>query len=101
MDQGQSSTVEVLRFIGALFGLVQSPFLLGGTIQCHLECLREEYPVEVAEIEKSLYVDNIISGGETADAVHSLKARAVEIFEKGKFTLHKWHSNKQELDGES
>jgi hypothetical protein len=34
------STVEVLRFTRALFGLVQSPFLLGGTIQCLLESMR-------------------------------------------------------------
>ena len=86
------STVEVLRFTRALFGLVQSPFLLGGTIRCLLESMRQKYPTEVAEIEKSLYVDDVISGGETTEAVHSLKAKAVEIFERGKFTFHKLHS---------
>jgi hypothetical protein len=30
-----------------------------------------------------------------------LKAKAVEIFERGKFTLHKWHSNKPDLEGGS
>jgi adenine/guanine phosphoribosyltransferase-like PRPP-binding protein len=43
--------------------------------------MRQKYPTEVAEIEKSLYVDDVISGGETTEAVHSLKAKAVEIFE--------------------
>ena len=32
-----ASNVEMLRFTRALFGLVQSPFLLGGTLQQHLE----------------------------------------------------------------
>jgi hypothetical protein len=75
------STVEVLRFTRALFGLVQSPFLLGGTIQFLLESMRQKYPTEVAEIEKSLNVDDVISGGETTEAVLRLKAKAVEIFE--------------------
>ena len=54
------STIEVLRFTRALFGLVQSPFLLAGTLKLHLENLRERYPVEVEEILRSLYVDDII-----------------------------------------
>ena len=33
------SLVEVLRFTRALFGLIQSPFLLGGTLKLHLESL--------------------------------------------------------------
>ena len=57
------SNVEVLRFTRALFGLVQSPFLLGGTLQQHLESLKERYPKEVEEIKKSLYVDDVITSG--------------------------------------
>ena len=44
--------VEVLRFTRALFGLVQSPFLLGGMLQYYL--LKGRYPKEVDEILKSL-----------------------------------------------
>lgn len=36
------------------FGLAQSPFLLGGTLQQHLESLKEGYPKEMEEIKKSL-----------------------------------------------
>jgi hypothetical protein len=36
------STVDVLRFTRVLFGLVQSPFLLGETIQCFLENMRQK-----------------------------------------------------------
>ena len=81
--------VEILRFTWALFGLVKSPFLLGGTIRCLLESLRDKYPTEIAEIEKSLHVADIISGEETIEAVGSLKERAVGIFEQGQFALHK------------
>ena len=54
--------IEVLRFTRALFGLVQSPFLLGATLKHHLQALSGTYPNEVNEIMKSLYVDDIITG---------------------------------------
>ena len=56
------SAIEVLRFTRALFGLVQSPFLLAGTLKLHLENLRERYPSEIEEILRSLYVDDVITG---------------------------------------
>ena len=40
-----SPQVETLRFTRALSGLVQSPFLLAGTLKQHLETLRTEYPI--------------------------------------------------------
>ena len=45
-----SSQVETLRFTRALLGLLQSPFLLAGTLKQHLEALRTEYPKHVEEI---------------------------------------------------
>ena len=92
------SDIEVLRFTRSLFGLVQSPFLLAGTLKQHLNSLRERYPAEVAEIEKCLYVDDIISGGCTTDKVSSLKETTVSMFEAAKFQLHKWHSNESKLE---
>jgi hypothetical protein len=35
----------------------------GATVKRHLESLKERYPNEVAEIEKSLYIDDVITGG--------------------------------------
>ena len=94
----QSKTIEVLRFTRALFGLAPSPFLLGGVIQHHLENYRTVYPEIVAEIEKSLYVDDLISGGENETNAGKLKSKATEIFASATFTLHKWHSNVRELE---
>ena len=59
----EDSNVEVLRFSRTLFGLVQSPFLLGGTLQKHLVTLKEKYQNEVKEIKKGLYVEDVITGG--------------------------------------
>lgn len=63
-----------------------------------LDSLRERYPAEVAEIEKCLYGDDIISGGCTTDEVSSLKETTVSMFEAAKFQLDKWHSNESKLE---
>ena len=53
----------------------------------------------MSEIEKSLYVDDLINGGPTVGAATQVKETA--IFAQGGFTLHKWHSNAPELDVDS
>ena len=57
----------------------------------------EKYSEIVSEIEKSLYVDDLISGGPTQAKAETIKSTTVEIFAKGTFELHKWHSNVKEL----
>ncbi|XP_074629800.1 uncharacterized protein LOC141887949 [Acropora palmata] len=93
--------VEALRFTRALFGLSSSPFLLGGVIKQHLENCRKAHPEIVNEIEKSLYVDDLINGGPTVEAAKQVKETSTEVFAQGGFTLHKWHSNATELDAMS
>ena len=93
-----SQTVEALRFTRALFGLTCSPFLLGGVVQHLLESCREKYAEIVREIEKSLYVDDLISGGPTQAKAETIKSASVEIFSKRTFELHKWHSNMKEWE---
>ena len=92
------SNVEVLRFTSALFGLVQSPFLLGGTLHQHFKSMNERYPSAVEEIKKGLYIDDVITGGEMTEKVRKLKESAVAVFAEAQFELHKWHSNKPELE---
>ena len=94
----QHSEVEVLRFTRALFGLVPSPFLLGGVIECHLETWEKQMPALVAELRKSLYVDDLISGKPTVQEARELKEGAISVFADAKFKLHKWHSNVAELE---
>ena len=90
--------IEVLRFTRALFGLVQSPFLLGATIEEHLSSSEGNHPAEVAEIRRSLYVDDVISGASTVEEAQHLKNVAVSVFGEANFELHKWHSNAAELE---
>ena len=65
--------LETLRFTRALFGLAPSTFLLGGVIQQHLENFREQYPKVVEEIKRSLYMDDLVSGGPTTPTARQVK----------------------------
>ena len=81
-----------------MFGLTCSPFLHGGVIEHHLETWKERKPEAVSEIEKSMYVDDLISGQPTVSKAKQLKEKAIEIFKDAIFTLHKWHSNEPGLE---
>ena len=70
-----NSEIETLRFTRALFGLTSSPFLLGGVIQQHLKAWEERDPVLVAQIRKSLYVDDLITGAPTVQQTQEQKKR--------------------------
>ena len=97
----QSRRVETLQFTRALFGLGPSPFLLGGVIKQHLETYRAEFPDLVRQIEKSLYIDDLISGVPTVQATREVKAGASNVFGQASFKLHKWHSNVPEVESPS
>ena len=93
--------VEVFRFTRVLFGLAPSPFLLAAVIKEHLQKCRAANPEVVEEIERSLYVDDLIGGGETIKEALKLKETAKSIFKEATFELHKWHSSLPALEVET
>ena len=95
---GEHSQLETLRFTRALFGLAPSPFLLGGGIDCHLDAWEEKYPEVVTELRRSLYVDDLLTRGQTIQQANERKERTIEIFNDATFKLHKWNSNAKELE---
>ena len=100
MKDKSTEELEVLRFTRVVFGLAPSRFLLDAVIQQNLESVQSEYPGTVKEIKNSLYVDDLITGDTTVEGAQQLKHNVVEIFNRAKFTLHKWHSNVPELKGD-
>ena len=59
---------------------------------------RAEHPEYVGEIERELYVDDLLTGGSTVEQVRKKKEIVTEIFSKATFQLHKWNSNVKELE---
>ena len=73
-------------------------FFLGGVIASHLERWKRDRPEDVEELERCLYVDDIISGGETVEQAKQRKEAATAILEDATFKLHKWASNVSTLE---
>lgn len=67
----------------------------------HLESLREKYPEEMEEIVRSLYVDDVITGGNTTVEVRNLKKTIVSVFGETKFNMQNWNSNEPHLESEN
>ena len=59
------SEIEVLRFTRALFGLISSPFLLAGVLECHFDTWETKYLDLIKELRRSLYVDDLLTGGKS------------------------------------
>ena len=95
-----NADAEILtyRFTRVLFGLAPSPFLLGRVLECHLDLWSQKYPEDVERIRRSLYVDDILSGGQDTTEAKQRKTTAIEIMDDAKFKLHKWNSNVSELE---
>ena len=70
---------EILRFARVIFGAGPSPFLLGGTLAHYLEKDEESEPEIVKAIKNGLYVDDLASGGKTAEFVWKLYWRVKTI----------------------
>ena len=45
-----------------------------------------------------MYVDDSVTWGESLQEVEKIKSDSIELFEKGGFKLHKWHSNEPNLE---
>ena len=88
---------EILRFSRVIFGAGPSPFLLGGTLAHHLEKCEKGEPEIVKAIKNGLYVDDLASGGKTAEFVWKLYLRVKTILQEGGFTMHKWKTNDVKL----
>lgn len=89
----KTKQVEVLCFIRVLFGLASSLHsFLAAVIKEHLQNCKLLHEKIVDEINRSLYVDDQMSGGETIDAALQVKQSA-PLLEDLKHKWLKWEGN--------
>ena len=80
-------SLEVYRFCRVPFGIVSSPFLLGATVETHLD----SYGTPIAEqLKRDIYVDNIITGA-------SSDKEGIEIYQKAKRMFNEASMNLMEM----
>ena len=90
---------EHFRFARVPFGAEASPFILGTTLQYHYNQPPSEYKETVQVLKENTYVDNLMKIGCDIEELEKFKAEATEIMAYAKFTIHKWESNTEALDG--
>ena len=64
----------------------------------HLDVWSERYPEEVEHLRRSMYVDNLLSGGLTVKQAEARKDVAQNVMQDATFEPHKWSSNVAELE---
>ena len=86
-----------LRFTRVVFGVSSSPFLLNATVKHHVEQYKEEDPNFVETIQNSLYVDDLVSGGENVEETFKLYENSTTRLATANFNLRKISTNSEEL----
>ena len=85
----------ILRFARVLFGLMCSPFLLNGTVKCHLQkhLQNENIAKFIERLLRNLYVnDSTNSFDEKADCIEFYNVAKSTLADAG-FELRQWKSN--------
>ena len=73
--------IVVLRFIRLVLGLISSPFALGATVRHHLSKYENFDKEFVAEVIRSLYVDDFASESYSVDSAFVLFPEVEERFQ--------------------
>ena len=82
--------VEEYRFCRVPFGVISSPFILGATIEHHLE----SYQTHLAEqMKNDIYVDNLITGTSNESEAVSLYTTSKKMFKEAAMNLREWSTN--------
>jgi len=89
-ESSLDNSVQIYRFFRVPFGVISSPFLLGATIANHLQ--NSDNPI-AKDLQRDLYVDNLITGISTVDEAKLLYTHAKNLFETALMNLREWESN--------
>ncbi|XP_045777259.1 uncharacterized protein LOC123875465 [Maniola jurtina] len=79
-----------LRFTRVPFGIISSPFILNATIKHHLMNAKNK---SVRKLANDIYVDNVVTGANTAKEVEELYRNSKEAFQEISMNLRQWSSN--------
>ena len=88
-------------FMRVPFGVEASPFVLGATLQNHLQQQGTAFEDTVRALKENTYVDNLMQMGGDQEQLVKFKKESTEILENAKFPVHKWESNVGSLESEN
>lgn len=78
-----------------VFGIISSPFLLGATIEYHVnqglkECSDKRFKQTLKRLSKSFYVDNCVCSVPDEDTLINFRREATTFLGKALFDLRGW-----------
>ncbi len=84
------SNIQEYRFCRVPFGVISSPFLLGVTVEHHLEQCNT---ATALRLKDNIYVDNLITGTDSEHEAIQLYQCSKTIFQDASLNLREWLSN--------
>ncbi|UYV74109.1 hypothetical protein LAZ67_11002136, partial [Cordylochernes scorpioides] len=81
---------DVFRHRRVVFGVNCSPFILGAIIEYHLSNVRPEHKPLAQRLQKSFYVDNLVTSVNSFGELQDLKLTATSIMENARMELSRW-----------
>ena len=87
-----AENLQEFRFTRVPFGVVCSPFLLAATVQHHLQATDDAI---TTQLQRDLYVDNLITGTDSAADAVDLYRKAKTTFKSAHMNLRSWSSNSE------
>ena len=90
----EKENIQEFRFCRVPFGVIASPFLLGATVENHLD---KDGSAMATKIKEDIYVDNVITGVDTVADGIDLYQKSKTIFTEASMNLREWFSNCEEV----
>ena len=88
-----TENLQEYRFCRVPFGIIASPFLLGATIDHHLQ----SYGEIADKLTKDIYVDNVITGADSVNELIDICTEGKTLFSPASMNLHDWMSNSEKV----
>ena len=88
-------TIQEFRFCRVPFGIISSPFLLGATVEAHLD----SYGSEVSDkIKSDIYMDNVTTGANSVKEATDLYSQSKTIFNAASMNLREWMTSSADVN---
>ena len=97
-EKANYDIIKIYRFTRLVFGLKQSSFILEGTLEIQFENYIGMYRELIEGVKDDMYMDDLLTWGVSTSEVDKIKGDSVNLFQRGGWKLHKWHSNEQALE---
>ncbi|GFY42520.1 uncharacterized protein TNIN_467661 [Trichonephila inaurata madagascariensis] len=92
-DRENRDHIKIYRHRRVVFGMTSSPFLLGATLNHHLDNVRGNFDNLAKILRKSFYVDNCVTSFETEEQLQKFIVES-KILSSAHFTLRGWQSKR-------